>query len=164
MLSILFYFLTLLPHPKNPPHPFYVSVTEIEYLQKEKVLGVSCKVFNDDLETTLKNATGAAVDIFKGDKTKNNTYLQQYFAKHFSVQADGAAATLRVIGYEIDGEACFVYLEAPMANRPKQVKVHTDLMYDFNKGQINMIHYVDQGNRQSHKLIYPNQEVLFASK
>jgi hypothetical protein len=158
MLSILIYILTLLPHP------FFVSVTEIEYLQKEKVLGVSCKLFNDDLETTLKNATGAPVDIFKGDKSKNNTYLQQYFGKHFTVLADGSPAALRVIGYEIDGEACFVYLEAPLANKPKQVKVNTDLMYDFNKGQVNMIHFIDQGNRQSHKLIYPNQEVFFTAK
>lgn len=158
MLSIFIYILTLLPHP------FFVSVTEIEYLQKEKVLGVSCKLFNDDLETTLKNATGAPVDIFKGDKSKNNTYLQQYFGKHFTVLADGSPAALRVIGYEIDGEACFVYLEAPLANKPKQVKVNTDLMYDFNKGQVNMIHFIDQGNRQSHKLIYPNQEVFFTAK
>jgi len=164
MLSIFVYFLTLLPHPKMLPHPFFVSVTEIEYLSKEKVLGVSCKVFNDDLETTLKNASGTPIDIFKGDKAKNTTYLQQYFTKHFTILTDGSPAALRVIGYEIDGEACFVYLEAPLATRPRQVKVTTDLMYDFNKGQINMIHCVDQGNRQSHKLIYPNREVLFTFK
>ena len=63
MALILVYILTLLPHPKLVPHPFFVSVTEIEYLSKEKVLGVSCKVFNDDLETTLKTATVAQVDI-----------------------------------------------------------------------------------------------------
>jgi hypothetical protein len=164
MALILVYILTLLPHPKLVPHPFFVSVTEIEYLSKEKVLGVSCKVFNDDLETTLKTATGAPVDIFKGDKAKNNAYLQEYFAKHFTILADGSPAPLRVIGYEIDGEACFVYLEARLATRPRQVKVTTDLMYDFNKGQINMIHCVDQGNRQSHKLTYPNRDVLFSFK
>jgi hypothetical protein len=164
MPLILVYILTLLPHPKLVPHPFFVSVTEIEYLQKEKILGVSCKVFNDDLETALKNASGAPVDIFKGDKTKNNAYLQQYFAKHFTVQTDGSPTALRVIGYEIDGEACFVYLEASLAKRPKQVKVTTDLMYDLNKSQINMIHCLDQGNRQSQKLTYPNREVLFTFK
>lgn len=164
MLSIFIYILSLLPHPKMLPHPFFVSVTEIEYLQKEKVLGVSCKVFNDDLEATLKNATGAPVDIFKGDKTKNTIYLQQYFSKHITLTTDGTLAPLKVIGYEIDGEACFVYLEAPLSNKPRQLKVNTDLMYDFNKGQINMVHCVDQGNRQSHKLTYPNREVLFTFK
>ncbi len=164
MWKILILTLALLPHPPINAHPFFVSVTEIEYVQKDKILGVSVKVFNDDLETTLKNATGAAVDIFKGDKKMNTGYLQQYFGKHFSLTADGKLLGSRVIGYEIDGEACFVYLESPLDHRPQNLKVTTDLMYDFNKAQINMVHYIEQGNRQSHKLSYPQREVVFASK
>lgn len=143
------------------PHPFFVSVTEIEYVPKDRVMGVSCKLFNDDLETTLRQSTGQQVDIFKGDKKLNTGFLQQYFGKHFSITADGKPLSCKVIGYELDGEACFVYLEAPLDKRPLAVTVQTDLLYDFNRSQINMVHYLDQGNRQSHKLVYPNRDIRF---
>jgi hypothetical protein len=35
-------------------HPFYVTVTEIEYSSKNKELGLSIKTFPDDLEETIR--------------------------------------------------------------------------------------------------------------
>ena len=35
-------------------HPIFVSVTEIEHNAKDKTLEISCKIFTDDFEKTLR--------------------------------------------------------------------------------------------------------------
>ena len=52
-------------------HPFYVSVTEVEYSSKTKEVGISVKVFPDDLEESLRKFNGNKYDVVQGDKKKS---------------------------------------------------------------------------------------------
>ena len=158
---VLLLSLIMLLSPASVQHPFFVSVTEIEYVQKDKLLGISCKLFNDDMESTLKKFSGKNVDILKGDKITNNKLIAEYFGKHFSVVADGKVLTARVIGYENEEEAIFIYLEAPVVSVPAKLLVRTDLLYELNPAQINMVHYIVNGHRESHKMSAPQKEILF---
>ena len=159
LLMSLLLFLNPFKH-----HPFFVSVTEIEYVQKDKLLGISCKLFSDDLESTLEKFSGKNVDILKGDKATNQKLISAYFDKHFRLSADGKNLTARVIGFENEAEATFIYLEAPVANLPGKLIVNTDLLYEMNPGQINMLHYIVNGHRQSHKMSPPQKEVVFENQ
>jgi hypothetical protein len=154
--------LSLLP-PKNH-HPFFVSVMEIEYLQKQKLVGISCKVYADDLELAIKNYSGKQVDLTKGNVSLNNELLSAYFLKHVGLVIDGSSQLATFVGYEFEEDAVFVYLEIKYPSPPKQVLLNTDLLYDYNKSQVNLVHYIQNGERQSHKLSYPRKEVLFVIK
>ncbi len=44
-------------------HPYYMSVTEIEYKPAEKEVQVACKIFTDDLEEALKKEFAKKIDI-----------------------------------------------------------------------------------------------------
>jgi hypothetical protein len=158
---ILLLSLIMFVSPIREVHPFFVSVTEIEYVQKDKLLGISCKLFSDDLEFTLKNLSEKNVDILKGDKNTNKKLIATYFDRHFSLVADGKTLPFRVIGYENEGEAIFIYIEAPVEKVPAKLVVKTDLLYDLNPGQINMVHYIVNGHRQSHKMSAPQKEIIF---
>lgn len=156
LLSVLLYLL-----PAKNHHPFFVSVMEIEYLQKQKLIGISCKVYADDLELAIKNYSGKQIDLTKGSVSSNKELLSAYFLKHISLNVDGSPQVARFVGYEIEADAAFVYLEIKYSTAPKRVVLNTDLMYDYNKSQVNLVHYIQDGNRQSHKLSYPKKEVLF---
>jgi len=157
-MAVLLFILLQLVHGA---HPFFVSVTEIEYIEKESVLGISTKIFYDDLEKTLKIASGRELDIVNGDRKQNLAHITAYFEKHFSLYNGTTAIRYKVIGYEIEADAAFVYLEAPVAGLPPRLTVNTDLLYELDRSQINMLHYVVNGKRQSHRLNYPNREVAF---
>jgi hypothetical protein len=53
-------------------HPYYMSVTEFEYKPAEKEVQVSCKIFTDDLEATLKKEYKRKVDILNAASKKEN--------------------------------------------------------------------------------------------
>ena len=143
-------------------HPFYVSVLEVEYIPKDREVGISCKVFSDDLEATIKKFSGKDADILKGDKKKNDELLRGYFVAHLSMMIDGKTYTPKYLGYENDKEASWIYLEVKDINPPERIDIVTDLLYDFDKGQQNIIHCIIDGKRQSLRLQYPEKKAGFS--
>lgn len=166
MLAFLLYLLLLTSNPDPAPglHPFFVSVIEAEYFRKENLVGISCKIFNDDLETALKKESGTPVDILNGDKTSNLQKMKPFFSKHLQVKINKKLFNFELLGYETEKEATFVYLELKDTGDPLQVEMVTDLLYDLDKSQVNLIHFIKNGERQSQKLTFPKTQALFDTK
>jgi hypothetical protein len=154
MLSILLFISSLV-------HPFFVSVIEAEYFKKENLVGISCKIFTDDLENALKKSSGQPVDIIKGDKTTNRQKMMAFFPKHVKVKINNKAYNYEVLGYEIDKDAAFVFLEIKNVGEPKQFEINTDLLYELDKSQVNLIHFIKNGERNTQRLTYPSTSAIF---
>lgn len=142
-------------------HPFFMSVTEAEYDAKEKSIGISVKLFNDDLEATLKRSSGQKVDILQGDKNTNVKHIQQYFSKHFKIASENKSLTYTILGYEKENDVIYVFIEASNVPPIRQLQIDTDLLYDHDKAQINLIHFKQNGKRETQKLTYPDTKALF---
>ena len=67
IIKLLFAF-TLISLLSAGHHPFYVTVTEIEYSSKNKELGISLKTFPDDLEEALRKFSGKNMIWFQERK------------------------------------------------------------------------------------------------
>jgi hypothetical protein len=143
-------------------HPFYVSVLEVEYITKDREVGISCKVFSDDLEATIKKISGKEADILKGDKKNNDELLKGYFAVHLSMMVDGKTHIPKYLGYENDKEATWIYFEVKNINPPERIEIITDLLYEYQKSQQNIIHCILDGKRQSMRLQYPDKKAGFS--
>ena len=71
-------------------HPIYVSVTEINWNKPKSTLEVSCKIFTDDFEKTLRNAYKTHVDLINpGNRANMDKLVNDYIQKHFSLKIDG---------------------------------------------------------------------------
>jgi hypothetical protein len=66
-----------------------------------------------------------------------------------------------VLGYEIEKDAVFVYLELKSADEPGKFEIDTDLLYDLDKSQVNLVHFIKNGERQTQRLTYPNTLAIF---
>ena len=139
-----------------PVHPFHVSVTEINHNAAEKNLEISCKVFVDDFEKTLEQNYKTVVDLNKESlKTAMDKLVKDYVLKHLSVNADGKNLTLNYLGFEVESEAVYVYLESPGLVTLAKATVTDNLLYDMYTDQIGIIHVIVNGNRKSTKISYP---------
>jgi hypothetical protein len=142
-------------------HPFFVSVIEAEYYKKENLVGISCKIFTDDLENSLKKSSGQPVDIINGDKNANRQKMMSFFPKHVKVKINNKAYNYEVLGYEIDKDAAFVFLEIKNTGEPTRFEINTDLLYDLDKSQVNLIHFIKNGDRKTQRLTNPNTSAIF---
>ncbi len=143
-------------------HPYYMSVTEIEYKPAEKELQIACKIFTDDLEDALRKEFAKKVDIVNpAQKKENEQLLQRYLQKHLKLQLDNKAVALEFFGFEEEGEAIWIYLLAKNAAAFKSAVVFNDVLYSYRNEQLNIIHFKNKGERKSYRLNYPDNQVTF---
>ena len=146
-------------------HPFFVSVTEIKHNDKAKNLEISCKIFFNDFEDALEKKYHKQLDILKPtEKQIIIPLMQDYLQKHLKINVNGKPAPLHLLGYEIEEDAVWCYLEAPKINQVKKIEVRNDVLFDEHDSQTNMLHLTVKGKRQSTKLDNPNGIAAFTFK
>ncbi|RFS21210.1 hypothetical protein DVR12_17530 [Chitinophaga silvatica] len=137
-------------------HPFYVSVTEIAHDASKQELQVSCRIFTDDLENTLKAQFKTNFDITKPANRKQvDDYIATYLSQHLVITLDGKPVKLHYLGYKVEEDAVWSFLEAEKVPVPKNIQVKNSLLYEKHPTQINMIHVMVNGERKSSKLDNP---------
>lgn len=147
------------------PHPFHVSVVEINHNSQEKTLEISCKIFTDDFEKILAKNYAAKVDLINPpDKAAMDSLVKKYLMSHLSIASDGKPVRLNYLGFEHVKEAVFVYIEVENIPHVQKMAVSTNLMYDQFEDQVNIIHVIVNGNRKSTKLNFPetDAEIIFS--
>ena len=73
--KIALFFLVFTPLLMGLSHPFYLAVIEAEYSSKSKELGISIKVYPDDMEAALKKALNKTVSFSENNKDQNNKII-----------------------------------------------------------------------------------------
>lgn len=139
-------------------HPFYVGVTELELATDSGQLGLSIRLFTDDLEDALKRSdkSGTAVDLIRGSKNDEvNRRLEEYLHARMRVLLNGTAPELKYLGYEIELDACWVYFEGKRAGKLRQLQLTNRALFDFLPEQQHVVHITVDGKRRSGKLVNP---------
>ena len=122
-------------------HPFFITLTEVRFNPSSKKMELAQKIFWDDLEVALSKEAGVTVDFLKPkDKTKLEAQVKAYLLKHTQVWVNGKTVSLSYLGYEVEEDAAWFYLESTATTVPKTVEVqNTLLLRDFD-GQQNIVH------------------------
>jgi len=143
-------------------HPFYVSVTDLHYNDKEKMVEVSIRIFTDDLEKTLKNNFNKNIDLtHPTNKTEVNNYINQYILNKLNIKINNSNAKMKYVGYEIQQESAWCYFEIDNVSSIQSVAITSTLLYDYQPNQINIFHITYNGKEKSYKLDNPNSFVSF---
>ncbi len=134
-------------------HPYYMSVTEIEYKAPEKELQIACKMFTDDLEDALKNENGKKVNLLDdAQKIANKQLLAHYISRHLKVIVNGKAVVLEMLGFENKEDGLWIFLTGKNGLPIKSANVFNDLLCKVRDAQINIVHFKNKGDTKSYRL------------
>ena len=140
------------------PHPFYVSVTEINHNAADKTLEISCKMFTEDLEEILEKNNKTILDItVEKDKSAFDKYIPDYVAKNLVISVDGKPVKLSYVGFEREKESVYSYFQIDNISSVKKIDISNSILYDFNENEINIMHVTINGNRKSTKVSFPEK-------
>jgi uncharacterized protein DUF6702 len=154
ILGLAFFLLSL-------GHPFYLSVTDLKYNEKEKAVQGSVKLFVSDLEDALKRQQGKTVDlIHPKDTVQTKALLDAYLKKRLSFKINHKAYTYKLLGFEQEQEAVWMYIEVSGCPLPKTVEIENTLLYDYITGQSNIVHMEVKGERKSSKVDNPDRRLV----
>lgn len=144
-------------------HPFFVSVTEIRHNEKSRSIEISSKMFFDDFEAALENKYRTKIDILKpADRKKVDQLVSDYLSRHLRLTVNGKPVTMNYLGYEIQEDGAWCYLEVPKVSRVSKVEITNDILFDEHESQVNMLHVTVKGERKSTKLDNPEKKVAFS--
>ena len=166
MVSLLFKWLMIgglfMHQPAANSHPIFVSVTEIEHNAKDKTLEISCKIFTDDFEKALRETYKTYVDLLQPkDKTAMNKLVSDYVQKHLQLKVDGKAVALQFLGYEQQEEGIVSFYQVNNIAAVKKLDVTDNILFEYKKEQMNILHITVNGNKKSTKLVNPEEKASF---
>ncbi|MCS5491154.1 DUF6702 family protein [Algoriphagus limi] len=132
-------------------HPFFISLTEIRQNSNSKRLEIATKIFWDDLEVGLGNFHDEKIDFLNPENPeKLEEQIAAYFHQKIQFWVDGKEVNWSLLGFEIEEDAAWFYLESEPVEFSGKFKVKNSvLMEDFSTQQ-NIIH-IYEGNSRSPK-------------
>jgi hypothetical protein len=136
-------------------HPLHVSVTEIEFDERERELEMVSRIFTDDLETAIRSERGMPeLDLLNPPNgMTTNQLVKDYVLNKISVSLDGKLQKLNFLGFEDDGEALVCYVQVKEVKKFKSITIINRVLLDTFDDQSNLVHTTVSGKVKSLRLL-----------
>ncbi len=146
-------------------HPFYLGVTHFKLNSKSNTLETSVKLFTNDFEASLKKLNGKTVDLINGsNKEEINKLINKYLQAHLIIKVNGKNAAFDYIGFEIEKDVTWIYIEYKKIKSLKSLDIENTLLYDSFDKQTNIIRVETAAGEQSSKISCPEKIAKFSLK
>ena len=140
-------------------HPLHLSVSDIFHNPETNTLEITQRIFADDLEDALRNHFNRKIDIFKPeDPEMLSKFIGDYVQQNFRVSLNSRPVSLNYLGYEVEEDAIWVYLEVPKVRNFKSISVRNTLFFEMFNDQLNLINVKKDGKIRSMKLEPENEQ------
>jgi len=137
-------------------HKFYISVTNVDYSEKDEAVQIITRMFIDDMNAVLQERYGIPAKLGTENETSVDTeFLEKYIRTKFLVEINGKSVKYDFIGHKYDSDMVICYLEVPDVplKTLKQVAVQNEILTDIYDDQQNVVHMKINGTKKSHVLI-----------
>ena len=137
MFRKYFLFLLLVPLGAFTTHKYYISLCEVEYVEKHQSIQIVIGIFLDDLEFTLNKNHAATLNLATPEELANiDVYYEEYLNEHLKITVNNSAESYEYIGKEYDGDLVRFYLEITNIQHLNSLKIlNTALFRDFERQQ-----------------------------
>lgn len=122
-------------------HPFYLSVTDVEFFPEESLVGVTIKVFTDDLEDVLIQRGAESLKLGASEEHEGaDEYIARYLDQVIRWTINDQPTTFRLIGKEVELDVTYLYLEAVGIPELTDITVRHRLFLEELETQQNIVH------------------------
>lgn len=140
-------------------HPFHISLTEIRQNSQSRKLEIAQKIFWDDLEIGLKKFHGIEID-FLNPKDPNllQEQTQTYLLAQNEIWVDGKKTSLKLLGFEIEGDAAWFYLESDPVSWKNKIEIRNSVLISEFPDQQNIVHLYSKEKKMINLLLKKGNE------
>ncbi len=139
-------------------HPIHISVSEINYSEKDKALQITSRIFIDDLELSIRaERKEDELDLIEPKNgLTTEKMVSDYVLKHLSVKLDGKIQKLKFLGMELEDPALICYIEIENVKKFKTIEVRNDIIMETHDDQSSIVHVTYKGPIKSMRLTRSN--------
>ncbi len=121
-------------------HKFYVSVTEIEYVEEKQSVQIITRIFIDDLEALLRKRYDKNITLEQlEDETQIDYYIQKYLSGKIQIKINNRLKQLVFVGKEYEEDIVYCYLEIVDVSNINTFNISNKVLFDLFDEQQNII-------------------------
>ena len=142
-------------------HKYYLSVTEVEYVQEKKAVQIISKIFIDDFENLLRERYDK--QILLADKNEQKTtdiYIEKYLTEKVKIKINDKDADFNFIGKQFDNDVITCYLEIEHVKSITSFEISNTVLFDMIDDQQNIIKTNINSQKKSYVLIYQKDTAM----
>lgn len=154
----VFYIVLALPlfFSFSAAHKYYVSVTHVNYSEKDRAIQITTRLFIDDFDRLLMARYDLDAQLATEKESPSaDAYIEKYLRSKFVVALDGEAVAYDFIGKRYDNDVMVCYIEIPEIdlNTVKTIEIENEMLTDLFEEQQNLVHINLKNKKKSFVLI-----------
>ncbi len=154
-------FLLLIPLFAFTLHKYYVSLTEIEYVEAQKSIQIISNIFIDDLEGEMDKKYHKTFNIgTKQEADSIDFYFKKYFHQNFHITVNDSINKYNYIGKEYEDNIVHFYLEIPNIQKLNSIQIINTSLFQSFENQQNIIKIKVKGFNKTFYLTRNNDKGL----
>lgn len=139
-------------------HEYYVSVTEVEYVQKEQSLQIITQIYTDDFETLIRKRYDDSLTLTSEDESELvAVYMERYLTDKLRLKVNGAEIKFNFLGKEYKEGITYCYLEIENVPAIQSIEVTNQVLFDVFEDQENIVR-LKLLNRNKSFLLVPEKD------
>lgn len=142
-------------------HKYYISVTEIDYLQEKKSVQITSRIFVDDFESLLRERYDESISLAgKNESRTTELYIERYIKDRIKIKINGKEVSFDFIGKEYDVDIMICYLEIIDVKSIISFEISNTVLFDLFKEQQNIVKTKINSQQKSYILIPQKDKAL----
>lgn len=121
-------------------HKYYISVTQINFIEEKQSVQITTRIFIDDFESLLRERYDESITLVVKDEPKiTDIYVGRYLKERIKIKINNKEVDLTFIGKEYDQDIMRCYLEIEGINNIESFEVSNKVLFDLFKEQQNIV-------------------------
>ncbi|MDP5081278.1 MAG: peptidase E [Winogradskyella sp.] len=142
-------------------HDYFVSVTQIEYSEKQQSLQIISQIFIDDFEKLLRERFDKSITLKATDESEvMETYMYRYLVDKLKISVNDAPVQFKFIGKEYKDDIVYCYLEVDNITDVQSIEVSNRALFDIIPEQQNILRLKLLGKNKSFLLLPDNDSCV----
>lgn len=139
-------------------HKYYISVTQVDYLEDNKSIQITSRIFIDDFERVLRERYDESITLTDKDEPKTiDLYIERYLREKIKISVNGKAVELVFIGKEYDADIMKCYLEIVGVNSIDTFEISNRVLFDVFEDQQNIVK-TKINSQQKSFILFPKKD------
>ena len=142
-------------------HKYYVSVTEIEYVNEQKSVQIISRIFIDDFELLLRNRYDERLTLaIENEDDLVDYYTEKYLKEKLKITINSQTLEFNFIGKEYEEDIMLSYLEIVGVENISSIEVTNRILFELFQDQKNIVRFKINSINKSILLIKENDKGL----
>ncbi len=142
-------------------HKYYISVTQIDYIEDKQSVQITSRIFIDDFERLLRERYDESITLAEDDEPAIvDFYIERYLSDKIKIKINNEDANFIFIGKEYDADIMRCYLEIEDVKKINTFEITNQVLFDLFEEQQNIVKTKINSKQKSFILIPQNANAV----